>query len=58
MNEFGFAPFPDFKLKFKISILAFLNSNLNSKLQIFNLAVTYEEDSTKQTNKTKSPFLK
>ncbi len=39
MNNFGFDSFPDLKLLFKILILVF--SNLNLKLQKFNIAVTY-----------------
>ncbi len=36
--DFGFIPFPDFKLKFKTPILAFSSSNSNPKLHIFNIA--------------------
>jgi hypothetical protein len=41
MTNLSFIPFTDFKLKFKILILVFLNSDLNLKMQNFNITVTY-----------------
>jgi hypothetical protein len=56
-DNLGLVPCADFELKFNVSILSF--SNLNSKLQLFNITVAYigtifEAKSSKNLIKTPS----
>jgi hypothetical protein len=44
MTNFAVVPFADFELGFKISSMAFWNSNSNLKWHIFNIAVPYQRD--------------